>query len=166
MKRGMRIKLLRVCLAAGYVALTLAGCERTNSPTGVKKSNYSIVPPTSYSGKWVVAWTNTDRIWIEAHYVHGVKEGIEARWYRDSGSKMSIHTFTNGVLEGKAVKYRNHSGGSILAEGVFKSGQPWDGTFLVALDGAITKLDVDDQDTPYWVLEYREGIVLRRFEKP
>ena len=79
---------------------------------------------------------------------------------------MSPHTFTNGVLEGKAAKYRNNTSEAIPAEGVFKSGQPWNGTFLVALNGAITNLDVDDQDTPYWVLEYKDGKLIRRLEKP
>jgi hypothetical protein len=115
----------------------------------------------------VVFWTNSDRLWIEANYVNGIREGVENRWYRESGDKMSLHTFSKGVLDGAVIKYRNNSNGGVLAQGVFKSGKPWDGTFLEGWDGELDpSFDVIDRSVPYWFREYKAGMMTRRFKSP
>lgn len=153
----------------GRISPAAEGFGAPGSPVPAEPKNYSVTPPAGYTGKWLVCWTNSSRIWIKANYVGGVKEGVEFRWYRDSGRRMSLHTFSNGILEGKALKYSDYESGpgsTLHSAGIFKSGQPWDGTFLEVWNGAFTNLDVEDKNTLYSVDRYRNGTFITRFWKP
>ena len=129
--------------------------------------NREKTPPNNYTGNWVVYATNNCHKIIEVCYKNGKKNGIEMRWYPDTGYKMSLHTFDGGVLDGKVVKWRNDKDKDVLAKGYFLSGQPWNGTFLENWEGELDRsLKVTERNLPYGLREYKDGKLVKRFAKP
>lgn len=147
-------------------ALFLLGCFEGKA-NNIER-NYVEKPPGNFSGTWIVYSQVTNKKWIEAEYVNGKKNGIELRWYPDSGDKMSKHTFHIGILDGPYVKWRNYSSGEILVEGEYKNGQPWNGAFLEDYEFNIDySLDVVERDDIlYSVRDYVNGELILRREIP
>lgn len=142
--------------------LFVSGCSEDTA--NKIERNYIENPPNNFSGTWVVYRKVNNRKWIEAQYIDGKKNGIELRWYQTSGDKMSKHTFNMGVLDGPYVKWYNDSSAKILVQGVYKNGQPWDGSFLED-DGEnlVNSLDVFERDdTLYPICEYVDGVIVGR----
>lgn len=144
----------------------LLGCSDSSSNS--IQMNYVEKPPNNFSGKWIVYNKATKKKWIEAEYIEGKKNGIELRWYLNSGDKMSKHTFNNGVLNGPYIKWRNYSTGDILVSGEYKNGKPWNGSFLEDYGLNIDySLDVIERDEIlYTVRFYANGELINRSEIP
>lgn len=158
----------RTLRVAAVVIMTAmhSGCA-DSSVVNTESKNTNPTPPDAYTGVWTVYSTNTGVKCIEAHYDKGQKHGVEMRWYPDTGYKMSLHTFDHGTLDGAATKWRNDKHGDIIVDGIFRSGQPWEGTFLEGWDREIDlSLDVVERNVPYWVRQYKAGKMLKRFEQP
>jgi antitoxin component YwqK of YwqJK toxin-antitoxin module len=158
---SMKIKIYLVMFL-----LVLLGCSENKANKTEK--NYIEKPPISFSGTWIVYKKDTNRKWIEAEYISGIKNGIELRWYPTSGDKMSKHTFHMGVLDGPYVKWYNYSSAKILVQGEYKNGQPWDGSFLEDYEENLaTSVDVVERDdTLYSIREYVNGVVVGRRRVP
>lgn len=144
--------------------ITLLSCG--NACTESAK-NYSERPSESYSGIWLVYSKETGGKWIKTHYVKGVKDGVETRWYIDSGYKMSEHTFHKGVLDGKYIKWRNDNHEDILVSGEYRNGKPWNGFFLEDWEFKLdSSLDTQERNVLYNVRKYVDGELVDRKKIP
>lgn len=125
------IIIFTICL---FLSLMTIGCDNENSSKTITSSenliafNESdlIALPQKYTGVVVVNYDNGNK-WKNINYINGKKNGIEIWWYPNGQDKMSSHTFTDGILNGEAMKY---NWGLLTCRGIYKDGKPWDGEFL------------------------------------
>jgi hypothetical protein len=149
--------------------IAVMGCSKAPEPmqSSIEEINYEEHPPAGFSGSWSVYSAVSGKKSIEVTYSKGQKNGVEMRYYPNSGFKMSLHNFADGRLAGSYCKWRNSSDSPVLAEGEYMYGKPWNGVFLEHWDGQVDlSLNVQERDVPYICLEYSEGSVVRRFKKP
>ncbi len=156
--------LLLAALIAFCAYLWHLKCEETKINA---RKNCIEQPPSDFSGTWIVYRKETYKKWIEAEYKNGQKNGIEMRWYADSGDKMSKHTFRAGVLDGPYVKWNNYSSEEVLVKGEYKNGQPWDGVFLEDYGlNLVLSLDTEESNELYPVRDYVNGELVGRRRIP
>lgn len=87
----------------------------------------------------IVDKKNDNLYHIEDYYINGnmqmdgyfsdlEKETLQGKiiWYDVNGNKSMLKNYNNGKLEGKTIYYL--SDGSILSKGIYKDGEPYDGT--------------------------------------
>lgn len=132
---------------------------------GIQK-NFDLHPPSGFSGCWNVMDSETNNKIVSAHYVDGIKNDEETRWYADSGRKMSVHHFKNGVLNGLSMKWQNSKSQNLLMKGFYRDGKPWSGEFIAKNSTEVDdRLDVDESNSSAFLLVFKKGKLLKKITK-
>lgn len=123
-----------------------------------------VTPGHSYNGVARTYYKNSVSMHTECNYINGVKEGPELAWYPNSGTIKSIQFYRNGKLDGLCLKYELDAEYPFVS-GEFKSGLPWDGTFLMKPDGTlettmnfVSPSSILARDCDFSVYEYSNGV--------
>jgi len=130
-KHGKWTYWVRVRLPKVHVLLTRRDCYyKEGKPHGVWTT-------------WHVGKTKTE----ETPYRNGLIHGTQTLWYR-SGKKKRTMQYVNGVRTGVCKQWSEN--GDLIAEGTFKDGKPWTGTFVFTKEHGSRISD--------WIVEYVEGV--------